>query len=741
MCAAAARLWKVRACSTGHTLRRGIDALGVYRSIRSLSFLQTGIGGLATHNQHASVHEVETAAEWAILYAEVSADVWLLSAVHVRARHVLPESRAIRLSSSGSAGSGRDCAIQIGQTGGQLAALAPDNLGGKACIYAYYTTHRERRRGREGRRRKAQGSECSELPSMASSLQWIHSLNSLELPPTPPNGSTDSNLFNTNEDDLNAQLAAWTNADFGSSNTPPDSSLPGSLRFDDLDASATSRSVAAGAAAVSGGAGGAYAESAGGQDGGRNCATDNKRSLHAAGIEDVKDDPSPYAKRPFGQFGHNYALERGFSNFSGALDKPELHQPQQHNAFAPVAIQAEVTANPSLFDSFFAGLGFPSGGLQQQDQSQITSAQPAVEQPLHQYAHLYNAAVPASAAEPYLPAALSSFTAPAAPPSEPQSKASSPDVQQPQNTPVDAARSTSALPSKKRRLQSAAASPAPVPLASPSATSSSSAAGTPSLASSAPASSKYSATAAAAAVVLTKAAVLEQQAAALKAQKCLTEEEEAARLEELNRIATEDDKRRRNTAASGEFRIDGTESEPSARAARAKGSRLRSLASARFRVKKKQKEAAFEDTIRQLNEKIDKLQKDLEATKTENNFLRDLVIRKVTSIAWLYLSISGPFRVLTIASLCSGWLVRSAWTKWEHIRWTGRQDWHGYAGMSRSKWNSWEDCGFCGRLRAELSSSSLASTLTPAVLPARKAHSHASSIHNSSASAFLSSVQ
>lgn len=436
----------------------------------------------------------------------------------------------------------------------------------------------------------------------SSSLQWIHSLNSLELPPTPPNGSTDSNLFSANEDELNAQLAAWTNADFGSTNTPPDSSLPESFRFNDLNASATSRSVAAGAAA-SGAAGGAYAESALAEEGGRTGATDNKRSLQAAGRGDGKDDPSPYAKRPFGQFGHNYALERGFSNFSGALDKPEPHQPQQHNEFAPTATQAEVTANPSFFDSFFVGLGFPSGGLpnlQQQGQSQVTSAQPAVEQPLHQYAHLYNAAAPALAPEPHLPAAQSSFTAPALLASEPQSKAATPDVQLRQDTSVDAARSTSALPSKRRRLQSAAASPAPIPLASPCATSSSSAAGTPSLASSAPASSKYSATAAAAAVVLTKAAVLEQQAAALKAQKCLTEEEEAARLEELNRIATEDDKRRRNTAAS-----------------------------ARFRVKKKQKEAAFEETIRQLNEKIDKLQKDLEATKTENNFLRDLVIRKV----------------------------------------------------------------------------------------------------------------
>ena len=49
---------------------------------------------------------------------------------------------------------------------------------------------------------------------------------------------------------------------------------------------------------------------------------------------------------------------------------------------------------------------------------------------------------------------------------------------------------------------------------------------------------------------------------------------------------------------------------------------------ARFRVKKKQREHALEDNVRELNTKIDKLERSLEAATVENNFLRDLVIRK-----------------------------------------------------------------------------------------------------------------
>ena len=49
---------------------------------------------------------------------------------------------------------------------------------------------------------------------------------------------------------------------------------------------------------------------------------------------------------------------------------------------------------------------------------------------------------------------------------------------------------------------------------------------------------------------------------------------------------------------------------------------------ARFRVKKKQREHALEDTVSELTTKIDKLEKNLEASRVENNFLCDLVIRK-----------------------------------------------------------------------------------------------------------------
>lgn len=50
---------------------------------------------------------------------------------------------------------------------------------------------------------------------------------------------------------------------------------------------------------------------------------------------------------------------------------------------------------------------------------------------------------------------------------------------------------------------------------------------------------------------------------------------------------------------------------------------------ARFRVKKKAREQGLEETIKEMQTKMDRLEKDLEASRVENNFLRDLVIRKV----------------------------------------------------------------------------------------------------------------
>ncbi|GAA5953188.1 hypothetical protein JCM3765_007436 [Sporobolomyces pararoseus] len=69
--------------------------------------------------------------------------------------------------------------------------------------------------------------------------------------------------------------------------------------------------------------------------------------------------------------------------------------------------------------------------------------------------------------------------------------------------------------------------------------------------------------------------------------------------EELNALAIEEDKRRRNTAAS-----------------------------ARFRVKKKQREQALEQTAKELQDRVAELEKDVEALRTENGFLRGLITDK-----------------------------------------------------------------------------------------------------------------
>ncbi|GJN87434.1 hypothetical protein Rhopal_000383-T1 [Rhodotorula paludigena] len=71
--------------------------------------------------------------------------------------------------------------------------------------------------------------------------------------------------------------------------------------------------------------------------------------------------------------------------------------------------------------------------------------------------------------------------------------------------------------------------------------------------------------------------------------------------EELNRLAIEEDKRRRNTAAS-----------------------------ARFRVKKKQREQALEQTAKELQERVAVLEKEVETLRTENGWLRGLVVDKGT---------------------------------------------------------------------------------------------------------------
>lgn len=72
--------------------------------------------------------------------------------------------------------------------------------------------------------------------------------------------------------------------------------------------------------------------------------------------------------------------------------------------------------------------------------------------------------------------------------------------------------------------------------------------------------------------------------------------------DELNALAVEEDKRRRNTAAS-----------------------------ARFRIKKKQREAALESTAKELRDKVSSLEREVEALKTENGWLRGLIVGKEES--------------------------------------------------------------------------------------------------------------
>ncbi|GAA6038927.1 hypothetical protein JCM8097_000578 [Rhodosporidiobolus ruineniae] len=69
--------------------------------------------------------------------------------------------------------------------------------------------------------------------------------------------------------------------------------------------------------------------------------------------------------------------------------------------------------------------------------------------------------------------------------------------------------------------------------------------------------------------------------------------------EQLNALAIEEDKRRRNTAAS-----------------------------ARFRVKKKQREQALEQTAKELRDRVAALEKEVDTLRTENGWLRGLIVSK-----------------------------------------------------------------------------------------------------------------
>lgn len=74
---------------------------------------------------------------------------------------------------------------------------------------------------------------------------------------------------------------------------------------------------------------------------------------------------------------------------------------------------------------------------------------------------------------------------------------------------------------------------------------------------------------------------------------------QGAVLDEGARLAAEEDKRRRNTAAS-----------------------------ARFRVKKKQREQALEKTAKEMTDKVDRLEAKVQQLEMENKWLKELITEK-----------------------------------------------------------------------------------------------------------------
>ncbi len=79
----------------------------------------------------------------------------------------------------------------------------------------------------------------------------------------------------------------------------------------------------------------------------------------------------------------------------------------------------------------------------------------------------------------------------------------------------------------------------------------------------------------------------------------LTPASRAVTFEEHTRVAAEEDKRRRNTAAS-----------------------------ARFRIKKKQREQALEKSAKEMTEKVNALENRIQQLETENKWLKGIVLEK-----------------------------------------------------------------------------------------------------------------
>lgn len=364
-------------------------------------------------------------------------------------------------------------------------------------------------------------------------------------------------------DDLKAQLEAWTNVSFGG---------------DENHHSSSSNS---------------------GQGGRDSSSLDNNSTnyFNVVGSEDTKKDPSPYAKRPFGNFSSNYqALERGFEAFAGASGGGAKENTQS-TASTPAQQQilsqapnAHLTTNTPV-----SSATTPSSNSNNNNNESWQSSLPVFDftksfGPLD------------TAAYPMLPEFAQNLA---------QQQAQTIQLHKQQQQHAAALASQASTPS------SIADNTVPPPHAKRQRTSASSSSASPATkareASEGDASSNTESYVDANGVLvkrqplLTKAAILAQQLEELKNKQGRTPEEEAIRQAELNRIAAEDDKRRRNTAAS-----------------------------ARFRVKKKQREAALEDTINELKAKVSTIEQELAKTKNENTFLRDLVIRKVCFLSNYY---------------------------------------------------------------------------------------------------------
>lgn len=312
-------------------------------------------------------------------------------------------------------------------------------------------------------------------------------------------------------------------------------------------------------------------------------STLDSQYFNATPNEDTKKDPSPYAKRPFGNFSSSYqALERGFDVFAAKEDsigqstdsipaQQQVHH--QHNQQAigqrttntPVSNVATPTAATPSWHSSLPVFDFTKsfGPID-------TAAYPMLPEFAHNLAQQQLQTIQQQQQQQsFTPSSGDNGTPAGGPPAKRQ-----------RTTGASTANSASASPANKARDNSE------------------------SDASTIKESESYidaNGVLVKRQPLLTKAAILAQQLEELKNKHGRTPEEEAIRQAELNRIAAEDDKRRRNTAAS-----------------------------ARFRVKKKQREAALEDTINEMKEKLNSLEQELGKTKNENTFLRDLVIRKVS---------------------------------------------------------------------------------------------------------------